>query len=206
MQIYWFSFDLLTGIMDLGTAYLSLQETPQTFTEWSFSLNIALPLSYAVSLTPLHILISPRNGSTEALVSASLKSPHSPKVQKEQFRAEQHTKAVLTRMPSPLPSTQTSLPLASYWLVAQVPHQHQLGVQLAHHHYHLKEGFRFYRGQVPIYHCLSGLCCFQHHHTAVTTAITLFIITKIKVSRIGFWGENSWSSSPQQHRCHPMGS
>ena len=36
MKIYKSSFALLTSIMDLGAAYLSLEERPQTFTECSF--------------------------------------------------------------------------------------------------------------------------------------------------------------------------
>ena len=120
-------------------------------------------LPSAASLITLQILISPRNGSTEALVIASLKSPRGPKVQKEKFQAERHTVAVLTGMPFPLPSAQTSLPPDLSWLFAQVPHQHQCGAQLAHHFYHLKEGFQVYRGQVTLHRYISGLCCFQHH-------------------------------------------
>ena len=49
---------------------------------WSahFSLNLSLTLPSDVSVTLLQILISTRNGSTEALIRVSLKSPHSPKV------------------------------------------------------------------------------------------------------------------------------
>ena len=163
----------------------------------SFSLNVALPLPSAVLLTTLQILISPRHGSTKALVIASLKSPRSPKVHKEQFQVEQHTEAVLTVMPSPFPSAHTSLPPAPSWLFEKVPHQHHCGAQLDHHCYHLKEGFQVYRGQVPLHRYLYGLCCFRHHHHCCHHPITLFVINKIKVGRIGFRGEHSWSSSPQ---------
>ena len=45
---------LLTGIMDLGAAYLSLEERPQTFTEWSFFTQCctASALFCAVDTTP----------------------------------------------------------------------------------------------------------------------------------------------------------
>ena len=143
---------------------LVLSRYPKCSRSAHFSLNVALPLPSSVSLTPLQILISTRNVLTKALLRASLKSHHSHKVQKEQFKAEQYNKSVLTDMPSPLPSAQTFLTPASSWLVAQVPHQHQCGDQLAHHHYHQKECFQVYRGQVPIHHYFYGLCCFQHHH------------------------------------------
>ena len=84
---------------------LVLRRYPKRSWSAHFSLNVALPLPYAVSLTPLQILISPRNGSTKALVRSSLKSPHSTKVQKEQFQADQHIETVLPGMPSTLPST-----------------------------------------------------------------------------------------------------
>ena len=59
MQIYQFSFSLLTGIMDLGAADLILEERPQKFTECSFSLNFALPLPSAMSFdTALDIDLS----------------------------------------------------------------------------------------------------------------------------------------------------
>ena len=93
---------------------LVLRRYPKRSRSAYFSLNVALHLPSDVSLTPLQILISPRNGSTEALVIVLLKSPLSTKVQKEQFQAKQHTKAVLTGIPSPLPSAQTFLPPASY--------------------------------------------------------------------------------------------
>ena len=128
--------------MDLGATDLSLEERPQTFMSACFLINVALTLTSDVSLTPLQILISPRNGFIKAFVRASLEFPLSQKVQKEQFQAEQHTKDVLTGMPSNLPSTLTFLSLASSLLVAQLPHQHKCGAQLAHHHYHIKEVFQ----------------------------------------------------------------
>ena len=100
--------------MDFGAADLSLEGITQKFTECSFSLNVTLPLTSAVPLTPLQILISPRNGSTKELVIASLKPPLIPKAQYEQFQAEQHTKDVLIGMPFTLQSAQTSFHPASY--------------------------------------------------------------------------------------------
>ena len=91
---------------------LVLRRDPKRSRSARFSLNFTLPLPSTMSLKTLQILISPRNRLTEALARASLKPPHSPKVQKDKFQADQHTKAVLTGMPSPLTSTQTSFPLA----------------------------------------------------------------------------------------------
>ena len=137
MQVYWFSFSLPTGIMDLGAADLILEEIPQTSTECLFlKINVALPLTSAVSFDTAPYIV------TKTLIRASLKSPHSPKVQKEQFKSEQHTKSFLTGMPSTFPYAHTYLYISSSWLVLQVCHWHQHGAQLVHHHYPLKEGFQ----------------------------------------------------------------
>ena len=115
-------------------------------------------------LTPLLIFISPSNRYIKALARDSLKSPHSSKVQKDQFQPEQNTKSVLKGLTSTLTSSHNSLSLASSELVEQVNHHNQRGYQLVHHRYHLKKGYQVYRGKVPLHNYLYGLCCFQHHH------------------------------------------
>ena len=49
MQIYQLYFSRLNGIVELGVVDFSIEERPQTFTEWTFSLNVALSLPYDVS-------------------------------------------------------------------------------------------------------------------------------------------------------------
>ena len=146
----------LISLWDWAHQTLVLRKYPKQSQSARSSLNVALPMPSAVSKIPLQILISLRKGSTEVLVIASLKSPRSAKLQKDKFQSEQHSEDFLTGMPSTLQSTQTSLPPASSELVVQVTHRHQRGAQLAHHHYHLKEGFQVCRGQVPLHHYLSS--------------------------------------------------